>query len=270
MLKIGYFARIGQVTVKALHHYGQMGLLKPAHIDTFTNYRYYTIDQLPQLNRILALKALGLSLEQITQFLNGDISITEIEAMLQIRKGQLEEQANSVATDLKRVEARLRQIEMENRMPELEIILKTTDPMLVASQRVHIPTNDQVPAILGAAFDKVDAYLKAQGVQSSAPCFAMWHSLPETYVDEDVEAIFPLERPVLESETIKIYKLPSINVAAVVHHGDIEEFTTGHKTLLEWIAANGYRLAGAYREIYLDWQDHRNATTEIQFPIEKI
>ena len=69
MLKIGYFARISQVTVKTLHHYDRIGLLKPAHVDPFTSYRYYTIDQLGQLNRILALKDLGLSLEQIAQLL---------------------------------------------------------------------------------------------------------------------------------------------------------------------------------------------------------
>jgi DNA-binding transcriptional MerR regulator len=67
MLKIGEFAWLGQVTVETLRHYDRLGLLKPARLDRFTDYRYYALDQLPRLNRILALKGLGLTLEQIAR-----------------------------------------------------------------------------------------------------------------------------------------------------------------------------------------------------------
>jgi DNA-binding transcriptional MerR regulator len=63
MLKIGNFSKLSQVSVKTLHYYDQIGLLRPAKIKRFTGYRYYTIDQLPRLNRILALRDLGFSLE---------------------------------------------------------------------------------------------------------------------------------------------------------------------------------------------------------------
>lgn len=63
MFKIGDFAKMTQVSVKALRYYDDIGLFRPAHIDTFTEYRYYSADQLPRLNRIIALKDLGLSLE---------------------------------------------------------------------------------------------------------------------------------------------------------------------------------------------------------------
>ena len=65
MLKIGEFSRLSQVTVKTLHHYDDLGLLRPAHIDQETGYRYYTVEQLPRIHRIMAIKELGLSLEQI-------------------------------------------------------------------------------------------------------------------------------------------------------------------------------------------------------------
>jgi len=63
MFKIGEFSKLSQVTVKTLRYYDEIGLLKPAEVDRFTSYRYYSVDQLPRLNRILALKDLGLSLE---------------------------------------------------------------------------------------------------------------------------------------------------------------------------------------------------------------
>jgi DNA-binding transcriptional MerR regulator len=56
MLRIGEFSRLSQVTVKTLHHYDSIGLLKPSHVDPFTDYRYYTLDQLPRIHSIMALK----------------------------------------------------------------------------------------------------------------------------------------------------------------------------------------------------------------------
>lgn len=50
MLKISEFSRLAQVPVPTLRYYDQMGLLKPAQVDRFTEYRYYTVEQLPQLN----------------------------------------------------------------------------------------------------------------------------------------------------------------------------------------------------------------------------
>ena len=69
MLKIGDFSKLARVSVKTLRHYAQKDLLTPAWIDRFTGYRYYSIHQLSRLNRILALKDIGFSLDQILQAL---------------------------------------------------------------------------------------------------------------------------------------------------------------------------------------------------------
>jgi len=89
MIKIGDFSNLAHVSIKTLHHYDDMGLLKPAHIDRFSGYRYYTIQQLATLNRILALKDLGLSLEQVAQLLDDDISPAEMRGMLRLKRMEL-------------------------------------------------------------------------------------------------------------------------------------------------------------------------------------
>ena len=61
MFRIGEFSKLGQVSTRMLRHYDQLGLLKPSDTDQFTSYRYYTIEQLARLNRIIALKGLGFS-----------------------------------------------------------------------------------------------------------------------------------------------------------------------------------------------------------------
>ncbi|MFN2134954.1 MAG: MerR family transcriptional regulator, partial [Candidatus Promineifilaceae bacterium] len=88
MLKISEFAQLSAVTVKTLHHYDNIGLLQPASVDPFSNYRYYTIDQLPRIHRIMALRELGLSLEQIAIMLSDNVTTNEIRGMLALRRAE--------------------------------------------------------------------------------------------------------------------------------------------------------------------------------------
>lgn len=69
MFLIGEFSKISRVSKRLLHYYDDIGLLKPAYIDQTTGYRYYRAGQLPRLNCILALKELGLTLDQIKKML---------------------------------------------------------------------------------------------------------------------------------------------------------------------------------------------------------
>ena len=108
MFRIGEFAQIAQVSGRQLRFYDQLGLLRPAHIDEQTGYRYYAIRQLPRLNSILALKELGLSLEQIGPLLEKDLSPAELRSMLTLKRAQLER-------SLQEEEARLRHIEFAHR-----------------------------------------------------------------------------------------------------------------------------------------------------------
>ena len=65
MLRIGDFSNLAQVTVRTLRYYDEKGLFKPFKIDEQTGYRYYKASQLSQLNRIITLKELGFSLDEI-------------------------------------------------------------------------------------------------------------------------------------------------------------------------------------------------------------
>lgn len=157
-------------------------------------------------------------------------------------------------------------------MPTYDIVVKTIPALQVASRRVMIPTNDQVPQYLGPAYREVYTYLKEQGVRDDGACMAVWHSPADVYANEDAEAIVVIDRPLPGTDHVKVYQLPSAQVAAVVHQGNFDEFTQGHAALLEWIDANGYQIVGPYREIYIK-HDHSNLSetiTEIQFPIEKV
>ena len=106
MFKIGDFSKICRVPVSALRYHADIGLLEPAQVDKFTGYRYYSLDQLPRLNRILALKDLGLSLEQITHILRADLPAEQIRGMLRLKQAEIRQQVEEAQTQLARVEAR--------------------------------------------------------------------------------------------------------------------------------------------------------------------
>ena len=140
MFKIGEFSRLSHVTVKTLRYYDRIGLLKPATVDRWTSYRYYSADQLPRLNRILALKDLGLSLDQIARLLDDDLSPDQIRGMLRLKQVELQEQLEEEQTRLARVEQRLRQIEKEETMSSQEVAVKQIPAQAVASVRDTVPS----------------------------------------------------------------------------------------------------------------------------------
>src|SRR5438132_750961 len=89
MLRIGDFSRLGRVTVKALRFYDEIGLLKPVHVDEWSNYRYYSADQLGRLNRILALKDLGIPLEEIGRLLESTVTSMDLRRMLESKQEEI-------------------------------------------------------------------------------------------------------------------------------------------------------------------------------------
>ncbi|MEW6406287.1 MAG: MerR family transcriptional regulator [Chloroflexota bacterium] len=271
MIKIGDFARLSQVSVVTLRYYDEMDLLKPVKVDSFTGYRYYSASQLPRLNRILALKDLGFSLEQIKLMLADGVTFKQLRGMLTMKRNEVEKHVSDEQERMVRIEARLRQIELEDKMPTYDVVIKNVPAMLVATRRVTIPTNDQVPDYLGPAYTEVYEYIRKQGAKDNGLCLTLWHSPADVYANEDAEAMVSIDHPLPGTERVKVYELPSTQVAAVVHHGEFEEFTQGHAALLEWIDANGYRIVGPYREIYIkhDKKDLSDSITEIQFPVEK-
>ncbi|HKV01141.1 MAG TPA: helix-turn-helix domain-containing protein, partial [Ktedonobacteraceae bacterium] len=117
LLKIGEFARVGQVSIATLRYYDQYGLLKPNALDPDTGYRYYSLDQLARLNRILALKELDFPLEQIAQLLEENLSLEQLQGMFTLKQAQTQHMINVEQARLTRIAARLRQIEQEGIMP---------------------------------------------------------------------------------------------------------------------------------------------------------
>ena len=75
--------------MKSLCFYDELGLLQPVEVDRFTVYRYYAVEQLPRLNRILALKDLSFSLEQISELLSQDMPPERMRGLLCLKQVEI-------------------------------------------------------------------------------------------------------------------------------------------------------------------------------------
>lgn len=273
MIRIGDFARLSHVSVATLRHYDEIGLLEPVAVDGETGYRYYAVAQLPRLNRILALKDLGFSLDQIQRLLQDDgPTVDQLQGMLMLKRAEVEQQFSAVQGRLDRIAAQLRRIEQEDCMPEYDVALKTVPSTLVAARRITIPRNDEVPIYLGAAFAAVSRHIDLHGARGTGPCLAIWHQPAAVRSNEEVDAAVPIDRPIPDTDQLTVYWLPAVRAVSVVHHhqGEFDDFTLGHASILDWMQASGYRPAGPYREIYInhDRGAAGDAATEIQYPVD--
>ncbi|HTD19680.1 MAG TPA: helix-turn-helix domain-containing protein, partial [Ktedonobacteraceae bacterium] len=190
ILKIGEFARVGQVSIATLRHYDQCGLLKPNALDPDTGYRYYSLDQLRRLNRILALKELDFPLEQIARLLEEDLSLEQLRGMFTLKQAQTQQLIDTEQARLTRLATRIRQIEQEGKMPAYDVILKQVNPLLIASIRDRIPIISE----RGHLYETLSAYLDQQSVQSSQPDLLLLHSRHQLHDEEmsiDVEVAMP-------------------------------------------------------------------------------
>jgi effector-binding domain-containing protein len=267
MFKIGEFSRLSQVTVKTLRYYDKLGLLKPAEVDRFTSYRYYSASQLPRLHRILALKDLGLSLDQIGQLLEDDLPPDQIRGMLRLKQVEIQQQVQEEQERLARVEQRLRQIELEEAMPSQEVVLKKVPAQPVAAVRDTAPEYSAIGQLLGEVF----GHLGQHKVGPAGPPIGIYHDHEYREKDVDIEAAVPVAGAVPEGERVKARELPAAEVACIVHQGSFDTLSGTYGQLMGWVESNGYRISGPTREVYVQWQedDPSGNVTEIQLPVEK-
>lgn len=278
MFKIGEFSRLAQLSVPTLRYYDQVGLLKPVEVDPLTGYRYYSAGQLPRLHRILALRGLGFSLEQIAAVLADGLTPEEMRGMLRLRHAQISQQLADMQNSLRDVELRLQQIEREAQLSSYDVILKQTEPRLIASVRTILPTHGAVGMLFGEVYAALGPHVaEALGPNPGVDgqTLVLWYDSEFKEQDVDGAAAFFLRCPAPDNGRMRVHELPAATVAAAVHHGSYETLADAHQAVLTWIEANQYRIAGPDREIYLYnrppiRRDDPTYVTEVQYPVEKI
>jgi DNA-binding transcriptional MerR regulator len=275
MFRIGEFSKIAQVPGSLLRYYDQIGLLKPAHIDQGTGYRFYSAKQLPRLHRILALKELGLTLEQITRLVEEEISAAEIRGMLTLKKAQVEQTLQVEMARLRALEARLQQIDDAVR-PAYDIVLKNVPTLDYLSVREVLPGP---AAALGIMRELLQTLPRQFEPEQLGHFMTVVHSetLESEQLDIELGAAFlgahDLSISLPSERVLRVRRLPAApTMATVVRLGGFEQSCGSYGAIGSWVEENGYRINGPGREVLI--QPPRSAQldemiTEIQFPVAR-
>jgi DNA-binding transcriptional MerR regulator len=278
MFKIGEFSKLVQVPVPTLRYYDQLGLLKPVKVDPMTGYRYYSASQLPQLHRILALKGLGFSLEQIGDVLAQGLTPEQMRGMFRLRHAQISQQLSDIQSQLIEVEMHLQQIEREEQLSTYDVILKQVEPVLVALVRAILPSHSAsgslFPEVYEAIMPRVNEALGPNPGEGGTT-MVLWYDTEFKENNVDGAAAFMLRCRIPDKGRMRVQELPTTLMAATIHHGSYNTIGNAHEAILRWIEANNYRIVGPDREIYLYnampiRRDDPTYVTELQYPVEKV
>nr|WP_246308795.1 MerR family transcriptional regulator [Kineosphaera limosa] len=264
-MSIGDFARFGQVSVRMLRHYDAIGLLTPAHVDPWTGYRSYSAEQLARLNRLVALKDLGFTLEQVGRVLADEVNAEELRGMLQLRAAQLETEAELARARLSGVEHRLQLIEKENQMSNVEYVVKPLTARTIAARPAIAGAQQEIESIVSPLFGQV-----AEAIEATGGC-------PQTGVgtyemtDDGLEMLIGYDYAGAPADGFELHSLPAVEHAVcAVHLGEMKTIDASWQALIRWSEADGWTPAGPCREIYVHatpLEDQSGWVTELQQPV---
>jgi DNA-binding transcriptional MerR regulator len=273
MFSIGDFARHGRVSVRMLRHYDAIGLLRPAHVDDVTGYRSYDAQQLSRLNRIVALKELGFSLEQVRALLDEKVGVDELRGMLTLRRADLQSQIAADTARLLRVDARLRLIEREGVIPTDDIQIKHVPAVRVAELTDTAASfePESISPVIQPLYDELVRRLEQANVTPVGPAIAYYESAPDGE-GVIVHATLPVNAEPAPNHDFAIVDLPPIEQAAtIVHRGSMDNVMSSIQTLATWIDVHGFRSTGYNRELYLQIGDNVDEwVTELQEPVATV
>ena len=264
LYKIGMFAAMNHVTVKALRFYEEQGLLMPALIHPETGYRYYTLSQMAVLHQITALKLAGFTLEEIADINSG----ADEEAVLLKKKAELLAKISDLTRQIAVVDGYLSKKKTRLSTP---VLVKTIPETTVACMRIRLDSYD----CLFDRMPEMGALMEKAGCSCALPEYCFTNYLEPGYKDGDIlveicESVVAAKK---ETGELRFKTLPEIQAACVFHKGSYRTFSESYETVLRYIEENGYEIAGEIRESYIDgvWNqdDESEWLSEIQVPVRR-
>jgi DNA-binding transcriptional MerR regulator len=275
MFRIGDFSRIARVSARLLRFYDEIGLLAPAHADSQTGYRQYTVAQLVQLNRITVLKELGFSLEQIGDMQKAPPDADELRRMLLLRRNDVERTVAQASQRLRHIETRIAQIETDGQFSADDVVERAEPARRLLSIRRHVTSFAEARDLIPLLRERSRRLLpRAHGCQ----LVALAHALQFESDDIDVEFGYAVEHLELERlpahVELTLHDLPAVpRMAVCVRVGLPEDAHLVTAKIGRFVAANGDRLDGPSREVFLqapDPQRMHEAVVEMQFPVRHV
>lgn len=264
LYRIGMFAAMNRVTVKALRFYEEQGLLLPAYIDGETGYRYYKLNQMAAMHQITALKQAGFTLEEIARINSGE----DEEALLMNKKSEL---LSKIAKLTKQVAVLDGYLAKKKSCLLTPVLIKDVPECTVAYMKTRLDSYDDL-------FDKMPEMgelMEQAGCVCALPEYCFTNYLEPGCKEEDVlvELCESVTEFRYDTGELHFKTMPKFQAASVFHKGSYSTLAASYESVLKYVEDNGYEISGTIRESYIDgvWnkEDESEWLTEIQVPVRK-
>jgi len=263
MYKIGEFSILSKTTIKTLRYYEKEQLLTPAYINEENGYRYYNIDQLSDITRILSLREIGLSIKDIKEVLNGYDLVEKLEN----RKMEINKNIELEHIQLSKINKVLEEKNMEK-----EIIIKDIPKYTVYYKEGVIKDYSEMPKfVLGSGTECLELNPNIKCIEPDY-CFITY--LDEEYKEKDIKIRYSqaVEEKGIENDDIKFVDLGPVRAVCIYHKGSYSKLAESYNVIMKYIESNNYQIIDKPRECYIDgcWNKEKEEDylTEIQIPIK--
>ena len=233
LYKIGMFAAMNRVTVKALRFYEEQGLLLPAYIDAETGYRYYKLNQMAAMHQISALKQAGFTLEEIARINSGE----DEESLLLKKKSEL---LSKIAELTKQVAVLDGYLAKKKSCLLSPVLIKEVAECKVAYMKTRLDSYDNL-------FDKMPqmgALMEQAGCICARPEYCFTNYLEPGYEEEDI--LVELCESVTECKDdmgeLHFKTMPKLRVASVFHKGSYNTLAVSYESVLRYVEGMDMRL----------------------------
>jgi len=245
-LSIGAFSRVSGLTVKALRHYDEIGLLEPARVDESSGYRYYGLEQARIAEAIRRLRALEVPLDEIRELLGADDPV--VRERLAVHRARLEGQAvetRRILDELDRIIDGREKLVPDSRQLAPAVEVKDVPARRVAfiAERVHM---EEMGKVVPRTIDQV---AHAVGTRHTGPPFCRC-AAPDEDGYFETEIGWPVPDDVEVEAPVEIAEYPAARALLMKHVGPYEELGRSYRVLAEQLEERGLTPASAPIEWY--------------------
>ncbi|WP_043450875.1 MerR family transcriptional regulator [Jongsikchunia kroppenstedtii] len=263
IVSIGSFSRMTYLSIKALRHYHELGLLEPAQIDPSSGYRSYDTGQVPTAQVIRRLRELNMPLDEIREVVAADDP--------QVRNSVIAHHLSRVEKQLAETQATVSGLRnLLEPPPAGPLTFRTLEPA-IAVGRTAIVTVDEFAPWWVATFDELLAEIKSAGL---TPTGAKGSLYTGDFFERDTGGEVTAFVPCVPDRTVELpspIELPGLDVATMVHSGSLHELDRTYWRLGSEVANRSIGIDGPIREYYVvgphETDDESAWRTEVCWPV---
>lgn len=268
MLRIGEFSALSSITINMLRHYDKIGLLVPNNVDSTSGYRYYDKEQLVPANRIVALKTMGLGLDEIKETMC--MSETHIDRLLAVKLQEKFEEINRINSQINQIQLAVNTDRTADDYA-LSIIVKDMKAQWVVGLRGLISDYPEEGRLWHEL--QVESQNARIKIPEQTTAMAINHGYDEESTKLDVEVLLALDRKSDCTKPLMISQRPKHKVASLIFQGSYAKIADINVFVAEWIEKNQYEIIGNAYSIYHNSPGNQSQehefVTELCFPIRK-